>query len=404
MTPYATFTYFGVLLYWALPTLAAGLAGLFAVLSGRISRALIVIASATMLLVHSSGLVQLWPGTAVYELGIVAAFAAVQWLVAAAFLRIRSRSKQRGAFYAALALGIAPLAAAKLWPFLVPGSAFGFVGISYVTFRGLDVVIGIQDRLITALAPLQYLAYLFFFPTVSSGPIDRYRRFGEDWKRQRSRREFAADLDAAIHRIFTGFLYKFVLAALITRYWLAPLESDHGPLSTLGYMYAYSLYLFFDFAGYSAFAIGVSYLFGIHTPENFARPFLASNIREFWNRWHISLSAWFRDHVYMRFVLAATRGRWFTDRYTASYLGLFLSMGLMGAWHGLQPYYLLYGLYHGALLAGQEWFGRWNRERQLWGDGPLWRVASVVLTFHAVCFGFLLFSGRLGPTWPGSGS
>ena len=73
-------------------------------------------------------------------------------------------------------------------------------------------------------------------------------------------------------------------------------------------MYAYSLYLFFDFAGYTAFAIGVGYLFGIHTPENFQRPFLARDIRDFWNRWHISLSWWFRDHVYMRFVMAASDG------------------------------------------------------------------------------------------------
>ena len=164
-------------------------------------------------------------------------------------------------------------------------------------------------------------------------------------------------------------------------------------------MYGYSLYLYFDFAGYSAFAVGVSYLLGIHTPENFNRPFLAGNIKDFWNRWHISLSTWLRDHVYMRFMLAATKGRWFTGKYTASYLGFFLTFGLMGLWHGIEPYYLLYGLYHGTLLVGHDLFTRWNKPRRVWGNGPLWRATGTLVTFHMVCLGFLLFSGRIGPTW-----
>src|SRR5262252_8402511 len=111
------------------------------------------------------------------------------------------------------------------------------------------------------------------------------------------------------------------IAALIKQYWLDAVEGGHGFANTVSYMYAYSLYLFFDFAGYSAFAIGVSYLFGVHTPENFRRPFLASDIRDFWNRWHMSLSFWFRDHVYMRFVMAATRHGWFGDRHVGAYIG-----------------------------------------------------------------------------------
>jgi membrane protein involved in D-alanine export len=153
--------------------------------------------------------------------------------------------------------------------------------------------------------------------------------------------------------------------------------------------------LFFDFAGYSAFAVGLSYLFGIHTPENFDKPFQARNIRDFWNRWHVSLSAWFRDHVYMRFVLAAAKGRWFRSTRVASQVGSLLAMGLMGLWHGTTWYYVAYGVYHGALLAGHDAFTRWNERSNFWGDGPLWRAASVLVTFHFVAFGFLIFSGRL---------
>jgi hypothetical protein len=80
-------------------------------------------------------------------------------------------------------------------------------------------------------------------------------------------------------------------------------------------------------------------------------------------------------------------------------LGLFLSFGLMGLWHGIEPYYLLYGLYHGTLLVSHDLFTRWNKRRRLWGNGPLWRATGTLVTFHMVCLGFLLFSGRIGPTW-----
>jgi membrane protein involved in D-alanine export len=235
---------------------------------------------------------------------------------------------------------------------------------------------------------------MLFFPTISAGPIDRYRRFGKDWVCDRTRGELIHDLDGAVQHLFRGLLYKFILAALIKQYWLDPASQMVGLQGTLLYMYAYSFYLFFDFAGYSAFAIAFSYVLGIHTPENFNRPFLSRNIREFWDRWHITLSYWFRDHVYMRFVLTATRAKWFSNKHMASYGGFILSMGLMGFWHGLTWYYIVYGFYHAALLIGHDIFSRWNKEHQLL-KGPVWTVASVAITFNAVCFGLLLFSGHL---------
>jgi membrane protein involved in D-alanine export len=331
-------------------------------------------------------------------LWLVIACGLFQWSVAQAFLWTRKRTAWYWPLPTAVALTLLPLAGSRFLPLLLPGSQLGFLGMSYVTFRSLDVIFGIRDRLIVSLPANQFLAYLFFFPAISSGPIDRYRRFSHDWTRPHSRQEFWQDLDGAIHRIFTGFLYKFILAALIKSEWIDRLGTG-GFLNTLSYMYGYSFYLYFDFAGYSAFAVALSYLMGIHTPENFRRPFLAGDIREFWNRWHISLSTWLRDHVYMRFMLAAAKGRWFAGKYTASYLGFFLTFGLMGLWHGIEPYYLLYGLYHATLVVGHDLFTRWNKPRKVWGNGPLWRAAGTVLTFHLVCLGFLLFSGRVGPTW-----
>jgi len=386
MTPYADFSYFGLLLYAVIPTIVLGL-------FGRANARWALVVTALFLGLQFSTQLAVRPGTQVREIWIVLGYAAWQWAVAAAFLRVKIR---RGAFGSALILALAPLVVAKALPHLAPSTAFGFFGISYVSFRALDVVFSIRDKVVTALPPLTYFAFLFFFPTVSSGPIDRFRRFSQDWQRRRSRTEFLDDLDVAVQRVFRGFLYKFIIAYLIHKHALKPLETGSG-WEVVGYMYAYTFYLFFDFAGYSAFAIALSHLFGVRTPENFNRPFLAPNIRDFWNRWHISLSFWFRDHIYMRFLLASAKGKWFANKHTASYVGLFLTFGLMGIWHGTEWYYLLYGVYHAALLSGYDWFARWNKTRNWLSGGKGLHALNILLTFHAVAFGLLLFSGRLDP-------
>jgi membrane protein involved in D-alanine export len=382
VTPYADFTYFGLLLFAAIPTI---LLGLFGRANHRWSLVVIV---AFLILQYDKPLA-LRPGTEVLQIWIALGCAVYHWLLAKALLRVKAKQ----AFPVALVLAVLPLAAYVFLPDIAPHSAFGFAGISYVSFRALDVIFSIKDRVVTAVPPVTYFAFLFFFPTVSSGPIDRFRRFTQDWHRRRSRAEFVTDLDIAVQRLFRGFLYKFIIAALISTHWMTPVAQGGGT-KVISYMYAYTFYLFFDFAGYSAFAISISYLLGIHTPENFNKPFLAPNIRDFWNRWHISLSFWFRDHIYMRFLLAAAKGKWFKNKHTASYIGLFLTFGLMGVWHGTEWFYLLYGVYHAALLCGYDWFARWNKTRNWLSGGKGWEVVNILLTFHAIAFGLLLFSGR----------
>lgn len=387
MIPFAGFVYFGVLLYVALPTLVLGAlrrAGRHWALFCTV--ALIAVQYWEPVRIRGHWTVQAW--------WFVAAWALLQAVIARAFLVLRARGPSRAAFYSALGVSLLPLVAAKAVP-VFSNSAFGFLGISYVTFRALDLIFCIQDRVVTDFALPEYFGFLLFFPTISSGPVDRYRRFHTDWHRTRTRTEFLDDLGEGMHRIFRGFLYKFILAFLIERYWMNPAGDQPGFAGAVDYMYAYTFYLFFDFAGYSAFAIGVSYFFGIHTPENFDRPFLARNIRDFWNRWHITLSFWFRDHVYMRFLFAAMRGKWFKNKHTGAILGYYLSFGLMGLWHGFRPHYILYGLYQGTLLSGYDIFSRWNKERQAWRPGRVSTVVATLITFHAVAFGFLLFSGHL---------
>jgi membrane protein involved in D-alanine export len=417
VTPYASFLYFGLLLYPIAPALVLGWLG-------RLSWRYVLLASAAMLLVQYGARLDPW---ATGGLGLLALYTAYEFALAQAFFRLRRRGKVRWAYHAAVALALLPLAAVKFWPLLhaahaagalagaggggalsgggahagggalLPRGLFdqvGFLGISYMTFRVLDVVIGVQDGVIRELGSADLLAYLLFFPTVSAGPIDRFRRFVGDLRARRTRAEFLADADAGVRRVVQGFLYKFVLAALIDRYWLAPAAAGRDAAHLASYMYAYSLYLFFDFAGYSAFAIGVGRFFGVRTPENFAGPFLARSFRDVWNRWHMTLSFWFRDHVYMRFVLGATRGRRFRDPRTASYVGFLLTMGLMGLWHGPRLNYLVYGVYQGAMLVLYDALARWNKRRALVPDTPLTRALSVAATFNLFCFGLLIFSGH----------
>jgi membrane protein involved in D-alanine export len=414
MTPFANWTFFGLLLlYVVAPVLVLGLLGKA---SARWCFFVSLLALGLIFAHRDNSVLRLtgvhlpspagppltrpWTSTAAgtefSPLYLFLLCAGYQMLVPFAYLRWKSSRT----FPCAVVLSILPLTASKLMPILSPESVLGYLGISYVTFRALDVVFSIRDGVIKSLAPGQLFAFLFFLPTVSSGPIDRYRRFATDWARTRTRAEFLDDLDFAIQRVMRGFLYKFIIAALIDQHLRLPLLKTSGFWSHAGYMYVYTFYLFFDFAGYSAFAVGVSRLMGVRTPENFNLPFLARNIRDFWTRWHMSLSFWFRDHIHMRFQLAAAKGKWFKGKYTASHLGLFLTFGLMGVWHGLAAHYILYGIYHASLLSGYDWFSRWNKQTKWWPEGPGWRALNIGITFHTIALGMLLFSGRLTPPPP----
>jgi membrane protein involved in D-alanine export len=387
MIPFANFAFFGLMLYAVVPTVLLGMIG-------RAGRRWAFFISLLYFVAQYRDRLSVTAYFSVPNLVIVSGYALYEWLIAILFLGARLQSKSNPRFYLAFLLALAPLAAAKFLPLTFPGVEFGFLGISYITFRVLDILFSVQDGLIKSLPGSELFTYLFFFPTISAGPIDRYRRFDNDWKSARSRKDFLIDLDAAIERIFRGFLYKFILAALIKRFWVDQATGE-SLSQILSYMYGYSLYLFFDFAGYSAFAIAFSRLFGIRTPENFDRPFLAQNIGDFWNRWNITLSFWFRDHVYMRFLFTALKRKWFKYDQIGSYLGYFLSFGLMGLWHGTAPHYLLYGGYHASLFTAHDLFVRWNKKKQWWGTGPAWRLLSIFVTINLVCFGFLIFSGRL---------
>ncbi|EEK74221.1 D-alanyl-lipoteichoic acid biosynthesis protein DltB [Bacillus mycoides] len=330
---------------------------------------------------------------------MLAAFIIWQYALIKGYLILRKQNNSTFTFCIAVILSILPLILAKIAPFVPELHFIVFAGMSYVTFRAVQMVFEVRDNLIKELSFFNFWEFVLFFPAISSGPIDRYRRFQKDIQKPPSAEEYQKLLYTGINRIFQGFLYKFIIAHLITTYLVKAVFANQDTLlSNVIFMYATSMQLFFDFAGYSAFVIGISYMMGIKTPENFNKPFLSRNIKDFWNRWHMSLSFWFRDFIYMRFVFFATKKKLIKNRYTISYIGAFLNFFIMGIWHiqgSAVAQYVIYGLYHAALFILFDIFERKNKKHKFWPNNKFTHVLAIVITFHVVCFGFLIFSGHL---------
>ncbi len=235
-------------------------------------------------------------------------------------------------------LGHFHLAAVQLGPVHLP------LGISFFTFHALSYVIDIYRREVRALRnPIDFALYIAFFPQSIAGPIIRYG----DVAGQILNRTITLDGFAlGIRRFVIGLAKKMLLAntvaATADAIFGLPKEDLTGKLAWLGVL-CYTLQIYFDFSGYSDMAIGLARLFGFQFRENFNYPYIASSITEFWRRWHISLSSWFRDYLYI--PLGGNRcGRWRT------YFNLVLVFFLCGLWHGASWCFLVWGLFHGAFL------------------------------------------------------
>ncbi|MCI8493109.1 D-alanyl-lipoteichoic acid biosynthesis protein DltB [Anaerotruncus sp.] len=291
-------------------------------------------------------------------------------------------------------LALLPLALVKVGEVWSAFAVFRLLGVSYMTFRAVEVLLNLHDGTVKNRSLFQWSFFLLFFPSVLTGPIDRCRRFLSDLERKNTPEEYIELLRRGIWKLIGGAFSAIVLGGLIWQYWLAPLP-DKGFLPTLSYMYGYTLFLFFNFAGSSSMAVGTGYILGIQVPENFNQPFLSVDMKDFWARWHISLSTWLRDYVYTRFVMDSLKKKRFRNQRTASYLGYLLTMMTMGVWHGLAPRYLAYGAYHSALMCINEALDlhcKPFKKRKKQGMG---QIVCVLVTFHLFAFGLLIFSGRL---------
>ena len=316
------------------------------------------------------------------------------WEMALCCLFWRLPKRTRPLLWAAVILALGPLGLIKLGEVWQPFSLFRLMGASYMSFRAVQVLLDIYDGRLQKLRPVALGYFLLFFPAVSSGPIDRYRRFLSDLDRPPDREHYRTLLAQGIWKLAGGCVSAVVISGFIQQYWLAALPAS-GFGATLSYMYGYTFYLFFNFAGYSSMAIGTGYLLGIQMPENFNQPFLSVDMKDFWSRWHISLSTWLRDYLYSRFVMKSLKQKRFSNPRTASYLGYVLNMMAMGAWHGLQPQYLLYGVYHSALMCLNEVLDLHCKPFRSFKTHGAGQVVCVLVTFHLFSFGLLIFSGRL---------
>lgn len=295
------------------------------------------------------------------------------------------------AYKYALALTIMPLLIYKFGSF-VNLNFFSFLGISYLTFKNAQIIIETNDSLINETKFLDYANFVLFFPTISSGPIDRSRRFEADIHSSLSRSQYIELLGTGLYKIILGLVYKFALSEIAFEL-LQKFDGRYAPIYLMGYAYVYGMYLFFDFAGYSSMAVGTSYVMGIATPDNFDKPFLSIDIKDFWNRWHITLSHWFRDFIFSRYLLNSIKLKKYKNRFKAAEAGYIINMGIMGLWHGITLDYILYGIYHGLLLAGFEEFQRTPFYKK--SKGKQWyKTFSWILTINLVMFGFLIFSGK----------
>jgi len=401
LQPYSNPQYFGLLLTALIPIIIGIFMGKrFAIYESIVSFVFILL---------------MFSGTSWPQFYALSGYVVWQTCLVHLYDRYRQKANNNWVFYGAVALAIMPLVIVKFTPLLSGhNSLLGFLGISYLTFKTVAMIMEMRDGVLEKVGLWSTIRFILFMPTISSGPIDRFRRFEEDVKTVPDRDEYLNMLQKAVWFIMLGFFYKFMLAYLFGSILLKPFEAlalAQGGFfnwGTILVMYTFGLDLFFDFAGYSLFAVAISYIMGIKTPVNFNKPFLAPNLKEFWNRWHMSLSFWFRDYVFMRLVMVLMRHKVFKNRNTTSSAAYLFNMTLMGFWHGLTWYYIAYGLFHGFGLIINDWWLRRKKKinltRKKAGQAPLpsnrWTNAiAIFVTFNVTMFSFLLFSGFLDKLW-----
>lgn len=257
------------------------------------------------------------------------------------------------------------------------------VGISFFTFQGISYVVDVYRGDVRASrSPLDLLLYISFFPQLVAGPIVRASVFLPQIEaRPRADRVLVS---FGLLLILVGLFKKVVVANYLATEMVDMVFLDpvfFGPVDLMLATYGYAVQIYCDFSAYSDIAIGVAALLGFRFQKNFDQPYRAQSLRDFWRRWHISLSTWLRDYLYIP-LGGARAGRWKT------YRNLMLTMFLGGIWHGAAWTFVIWGLLHGIGLAVERALG-WAREEVV---RPLWRRAvSIIIVFHFVCLTWIFF-------------
>ena len=301
-----------------------------------------------------------------------------------------------GAFFGNLALQIGTLAGlgvhAPIRPFPLP------LGLSFFVFEFIHYAADRRKGRAEAASIPVYASFILFFPTMIAGPIKRIQDYVPSLQRATVN---AADLWAGASRIALGLCKKAIVADNINLFLadtlLAPGAPSGGPVTahriTLAFnLVLYSMRIYLDFSSYSDIAIGSARLFGIHVPENFNWPYLARNPSEFWRRWHISLSRWITDYIYIPLGGSRSKSR------ARHNLNTLVAMGLSGLWHGAAGNFVVWGLYHAVLLIVYRavepvWRSRVSERVR---EHVITRTGYVLANFTAVAIGWVFFATPLG--------
>jgi alginate O-acetyltransferase complex protein AlgI len=254
------------------------------------------------------------------------------------------------------------------------------VGISFYTFNSISYTIDIyRGRLAPARSLLEFSTFVAMFPHLVAGPIVRYADMADQFERLPPRPR-ADEWVTGVWLFSLGMAKKVLVADVVARGLVDPLWSQAGALDSAEAWLAalgYTVQIYFDFSGYSDMAVGLALLLGFRFPQNFDSPYRATNIADFWRRWHMSLSFWIRDYVFI--PLGGSRG----GALVVS-RNLLLTMLLGGLWHGAGWTFALWGIYHGALLAC-------HAELRRRGWVPSSRRLTTAVTMLAVTAGWVLF-------------
>jgi alginate O-acetyltransferase complex protein AlgI len=273
-----------------------------------------------------------------------------------------------------------------------------WLGLSFILFRLLHVLLEARKNQLPPTRFSDLLIYTLFPPSLIAGPIDRLPRFQSDLDRvgQAYRFEFLAE---GTWRILIGAFKKFVIADVLAR--LPLLLADYPGKTSIPVLwlmlYAYGFMLYFDFSGYTDMALGVARLIGFELPENFSAPYLKTNLARFWQSWHMTLSSWARDYVFL--PLARTlrrRAEWVPANFVALLCHL-STMLVIGLWHGFSWTFVAWGVWHGVGLFVVKLWGDWRRpraRRNAASRSSWWNLPAWFLTFNYVMLGWVFFSAR----------
>lgn len=266
------------------------------------------------------------------------------------------------------------------------------VGISFYTFKTLSYTIDIyRGQMKPTKHFLDYALFIAFFPHLVAGPIERASRFLPQIAQPRTLT--SQKFYEGCFLIFWGLFQKVFIADSLGQLIVDPVFTSPAPYNGIMVLlasYGFAFQLYCDFSGYSDIARGLGNLMGFETMVNFNAPFFATNVQEFWNRWHISLSSWVKDYIYMPLFFAMNK----MNGTLRLYLSLVFTMVLLGLWHGARLTYLVYGLYYGILLViyavTRDRLGRWFRPKSVAGE-KVWYWLRVLGMFQITALGMLPF-------------